>query len=69
LERKSFTHQLDNNNSSIRPAIEKQHKHIPTTTKLITTINMKFTAATIATLAVIASALPTEVAAPKGKNS
>lgn len=28
---------------------------------------MKFTAATIATLAVVASALPTEVAAPKGK--
>jgi hypothetical protein len=30
---------------------------------------MKFTVATIATLAAIASALPTEVAAPKGKPS
>jgi hypothetical protein len=30
---------------------------------------MKFTAATIATLAVVVSALPTDVAAPKGETS
>jgi hypothetical protein len=63
LEKTSSTHQSPTT-TTIQPATEKQHH-----TLIYHIIDMEFTVATIVTLAAVAFALHTEVAAPKDQTS